>query len=201
MNEINPSKYIDKINKKNDSNNRIKKYINGLFVRLFFVTVILLSLAIIYKKESNLSDQISNYFFEENISFTKIKKMYDKYLGGLVPIIKDDKSVTQVFNEKLNYSNTSIYYDGVKLSVADSYLVPALSEGMVVFIGEKENYGKTVIIENLDGVDYWYSNITNTSLKLYDYIEKGSLIGEVKKELYMVFSRNGKFLNYEEYIS
>ena len=201
MNEINPSKYIDKINKKNDSNNRIKKYINGLFVRLFFVTVILLSLAIIYKKESNLSDQISNYFFEENISFTKIKKMYDKYLGGLVPIIKDDKSVTQVFNEKLNYSNTSIYYDGVKLSVADSYLVPALSEGMVVFVGEKENYGKTVIIENLDGVDYWYSNITNTSLKLYDYIEKGSLIGEVKKELYMVFSRNGKFLNYEEYIS
>jgi len=79
-------------------------------------------------------------------------------------------------------------------------LVPSIDEGMVVFVGEKENYGKTVIVENLDGVDFWYGNIASTSLKLYDYIEKGSLIGEVNNELYMIFSKDGKYLNYEEYI-
>ena len=71
---------------------------------------------------------------------------------------------------------------------------------MVVFIGDKENYGKTVIIENLDGIQYWYGNISNTSLKLYDYVQNGDLVGEVKDELYMVFSREGSYLNYEEYI-
>jgi len=52
----------------------------------------------------------------------------------------------------------------------------------------------------LYGVDFWYGNIASTSLKLYDYIEKGSLIGEVNNELYMIFSKDGKYLNYEEYI-
>ena len=71
---------------------------------------------------------------------------------------------------------------------------------MVVFIGDKENYGKTVIIESLEGIDYWYCNIHNTSLKLYDYVEKGTLVGEVQNDLYMVFSKDGNYLNYEEYI-
>lgn len=202
MNEIDPSKYVNIINKNNkkDTSSKTRKYLTNLLVRNLVVVVILFSLAIIYKSESSLKDNISSYFFEENISFTKIKKMYDKYLGGLLPVKKEENSTTEVFNEKLSYSSSSIYYDGVRLSVTDGYLIPSLEEGMVVFIGEKENYGKTVIIENLDGVDYWYGNITNTSLKLYDYVEKGALVGEVNSDLYMVFSRDGKYLNYEEYI-
>ena len=36
---------------------------------------------------------------------------------------------------------------------------------------------------------------------MYDYIEKGKLLGEVKgKELYMVFQKEGKYLNYKEYL-
>ena len=184
MNEIDPSKYANIINKSNkkDNSSNIKKYLTNLVVRMLVVVVIIFSLAIIYKGDSSLKDNISTYFFEENISFTKIKKVYDKYLGGILPI-KKEENTTEVFDEKLNYSDSSIYYDGVKLSVSESYLVPSLEEGMVVFIGDKENYGKTVIIENLDGVDYWYGNITNTSLKLYDYVEKGAFVGEVNYNL------------------
>lgn len=201
MNEIDPSKYEHIINKNNkkESGTNPKRYLNSLLLRTVVVVVILFSLAIIYKSNSSLKDNISSYFFEEEISFTKIKKMYDKYLGGILPI-KNEDNTTEVFNEKLSYDSSSIYYDGVKLSVADSYLVPSLEEGMVVFLGDKENYGRTVIIENLDGIDYWYGNIANTSLKLYDYVEEGSLIGEVNSNLYMVFSRDGNYLNYEEYI-
>ena len=201
MNQIDPSKYekiIKRSNKKDEGSN-IKKYLINLMIRTLTVLVIILSLAVIYKSNSSLKDNISSYFFEENIPFTKIKKIYDKYLGGILPIKKED-DITEVFDEKLQFSDSSIYYDGVKLSVSESYLVPVLEEGMVVFVGEKENYGKTVIIENLDGVDYWYGNISNTSLKLYDYVGKGSLIGEVNNDLYMVFSMDGKYLDYEEYI-
>ena len=87
------------------------------------------------------------------------------------------------------------------MTVGDNYLVPTLDEGMVVFIGEKENYGNTIIIENLEGINFWYANINNTSLKLYDYVEKGTFVGEVNKNLYMVFSKDGNYLNYEEYIN
>ena len=202
MNGIDPSKYDYIINKKSKKEDSVfKKYLTNLCIKCLLVVVILLSLSIIYKSDSNLKDRISGYFFDDSISFTKINKLYDRYLGGILPIKNNiDSGVTEVFNEKLSYGSTSIYYDGVKLEVNDNYLVPSLEEGMVVFIGDKENYGKTVIIENLDGVDYWYGNITNTSLKLYDYVEKGTLVGEVQSNLYMVFSRNGKYLNYEEYI-
>lgn len=211
MNEIDLSKYEKIINKNRDKDKNknknegkdedkfFKKYFSSFFMKLLVVSVLLVSLAIVYKSDSFLRDKISGYFFEEDISFTKIKKIYDKYLGGILPVEKND-NVTEVFDEKLRFDSSSIYYDGVKLSVDDSYLVPSLCEGMVVFVGDKENYGKTVIVESLDGVEYWYGNVSSTSLKLYDYIEKGSLVGEVQKEFYMVFSTEGKYLNYEEFI-
>ena len=71
---------------------------------------------------------------------------------------------------------------------------------MVVFIGNKEGYGNTVIIEDLDGIYNWYGNIDNTSLKLYDYVDNGTLVGEVNNTLYLVFSKGDKYLNYEEYL-
>ena len=70
---------------------------------------------------------------------------------------------------------------------------------MVIFVGEKENYGNTVIIEQVNGVEVWYSNI-KSSVKIYDYIEKGSLIGEADGTLYLVFKKDGNILNYEDYI-
>lgn len=204
MNGIDPNKYeniINKINKnKNDKNKNIRSYLINLSLRLLVVFVIFLLLTVIYRTDNTLKDSISSYFFKENISFTKIKKLYDKYLGGLLLTTKE-QTITDVFNEELNYNSNSIYYDGVKLSVSENYLVPSLTEGMVVFVGDKENYGKTIIIENLEGICYWYGNIKNTSLKLYDYVEKGSFIGEVSSELYMIFSKDGKILNYEEYIN
>ena len=201
MNEIDSNKYLNIISKKNKIEKKCftNKYFVNLLIRTLLVVVSLLFLTIVYMNNDVLKDKINKYFFYEGISFAEVKKVYNKYLGGVLPTIKED-TVTEVFNEKLNYSSSSIYYDGVKLSVSDGYLVPTLDEGMVVFIGEKDNYGKTVIIENLDGIYYWYGNIINTSLKLYDYVEKGSLVGEVNNDLYMIFSKNGKFLNYEEYI-
>ena len=80
-------------------------------------------------------------------------------------------------------------------------MVPAIESGVVVFLGQKEEYGQTIIVEQINGVEVFYSNVEPVELKLYDYIEKGKLLGEVKgKKLYMVFSKDGKYLNYKDYI-
>ena len=53
----------------------------------------------------------------------------------------------------------------------------------------------------MDGIDIWYGNMTSTSVKLYDYIEAGDLLGETSNNyLYLVYSKNGEYLNYEEYL-
>ena len=80
-----------------------------------------------------------------------------------------------------------------------NYLMPALQSGIVVFIGEKEGYGQTVIIQGTDGVDVWYANI-NSTLKLYDYVEKQSLVGEsINDELIILVQKDNEFIEYSAY--
>ena len=154
------------------------------------------------KSNTTYKDFIEENIYNNNFSFAKIKTFYNKYLGGVEALDGIVNNTSPVFNETLTYNNESIYYDGVKLEVSTSYLVPSLEEGLVVFVGEKENYGNVIIIQGIDGVDIWYGNMANTSIKLYDYIEKGTFLGEVKENtLYLVYSKEDKFLNYQEYLN
>ena len=187
-----------KKNKKQD-----KSFINSkACTKLLLLICIFLIGCIICKNDISYRNEIYNKIYKENISFVGVKNFYNKYLGGIIPldnIIKEDNT-KMVFNEQINFSSYSKYLEGIKISVNDNYLVPIIESGMVIFIGEKEGYGNTIIIEGLNGVDIWYSNIINSNVKLYDYIEKGSFLGEVNKELYLVFCNNGDYLEYEDYI-
>ena len=101
----------------------------------------------------------------------------------------------------MTYENDSKYHDGVKLTVAKNYLVPIQEEGMVIFIGEKENYGNVIIVEGVDGIDIWYGNMETSTAKLYDYVEKNTYLGTTKDNtLYLAYQKDGKFLNYQEYL-
>lgn len=201
MNDIDVSKYLKKINKNNKKeDSKIKKYLKSLSIRVLIVTILFLSLLVACKSNSKLKEKIHDYIYTEDISFTKIKNFYNKYLGGVLPL-KKESDTKEVFNEKLSYNSKSKYIDGVKLSVNSNYLVPVINEGMITFIGEKKDYGSTVIIEDLNGLEIWYGNINTTNLKLYDYVEKGSPLGEANEILYLVYSKDGKFLDYEEYLS
>ena len=79
-------------------------------------------------------------------------------------------------------------------------MVPVIESGIVVFIGDKDDYGKTVIIEQVDGVDTWYGNVDNINVSLYDYVSKGEFLAEANNSFYMVFQKDGKYLNYKDYI-
>ena len=172
-----------------------------MILRSLIVIVLFLILAILSKSSKIYKDTIVTNLYEKNISFTKIKKLYTKYLGGIVPLDKVTPDTTPVFHEQLEYTNASIYYDGVKLEVIDKYLVPIIEEGMIVYIGEKENYGNVVIIEGIDGIDIWYGNMETTAVELYDYVEKSSYLGQTKdNNLYLAYSKDGKFLDYKEYL-
>lgn len=179
----------------------LKKGIRSFINRLLIVTIIFLSCLILIKSNNSFKNILIKYVYEDSFKFTKLKAIYEKYFGKILSIDKVAPKEEAVFNEKLEYSKANVYNDGAVLTVTDNYMVPTLESGIVVFIGEKEGYGSTVIIEQVDGIDVWYSNVKANNIKMYDYIEKGSLIGEVKgKKLYMVFQKDGAFLDYKKYI-
>ena len=186
---------------KKNKEEKIIKYLRSLIFRSMTVIVLFLILAILSKSNPQYKDTIINNIYEKNISFAKIKNLYTKYLGGIVPLDKKVEQELQVFNESLEYNTENIYHDGVKLNVSKNYLVPILEEGMVVYIGEKENYGNVVIIEGIDGINIWYGNMNTTTVKLYDYVEKNAYLGTTKDDiLYLVYQKDGKFLDYKEYL-
>lgn len=169
---------------------------------LKFIILIILTIATIFILKFNSEFKISfyKYVYEENISFAKINNWYKSKFGSNLPFSDYFDETLPVFNEKLSYSEANKYKDGVSLSVGYDYLVPALDSGIVIFIGEKEGYGNTVIVQQENGIDVWYSNLKEVNLKLYDYIKDGSLIGNVDENLYLVFIKDGEVVDYQEYI-
>ena len=203
MNNEDIIRYKKRLNKKNNNidDNYFKKYLKNFCIRSFIVVIIFLFLAIICKSNSSFKDTIYKNVYETNLSFTTFKNFYEKHLGGISFLDKMVSDVKPVFSPTLEYSNLSKYYDGVSLDVTTNYLVPVLESGIVVYIGKKEHYGNVIIIQGMDGVDISYANMYSSSVSLYDYIEKGDLLGEVDgNKLYLVYSKDGKVLNYEEYL-
>ncbi len=174
----------------------IKKSTVLKFLILVFLTIITLILL----KNNQFKTNFYKYVYENNINFASINKWYENKFGSALPFSKYFEEVTPVFNEKLNYKEKNKYKDGVSLTVDDNYLVPALDSGIVIFIGEKKGYGNTIIVQQENGIDLWYSNLKEINLKLYDYIKEGSLIGVSNNNLYLVFTKDGEVVDYQEYI-
>lgn len=190
-------KYLNKKGKKSSSKSFIYKFI----IRVFVCILLVLALLIFLKYDKNNKQIIYKYLYENNINFATLNNWYQEHFGDILPfqnIVKDNTEL--VFNEDLVYKDASVYKDGVKLNVDSNYLVPIIESGIVVFIGDKDNYGKTVIIQQVDGVDVWYGNVDNINVSLYDYVSKGEFLAEANNSFYMVFQKNGKYIKYQDYL-
>lgn len=196
MNDIYTSKFKMNQSKKNDN------YISKIFTKvLISIIFFLVSMIFINYNDSN-RNLFNKYFFEENFNFNYFTNLYNKYFGEILPPKEDVGDNSMVFNETMTYKNIEPYIDGFSLEVSQNELVPILQSGLIVFVGEKENYGNTIIIQGIDGVDIWYSNVSLGGYTLYDYVEKGKVLGEAtESHINLVFNKNGTYLGYEEYIN
>ena len=183
----------------NKKNNNV---LYNFFIKFLIVILFTVSTLIVLKKYPSLKEKFYINIYENNISFASINHMYQNIFGSPIPFGDYFESkIKPVFNEKLSYYKSEDYQDGVKLIVDNNYLVPSLESGMVIFIGDKDNYPNTVIIEQVNGVDVWYSNIENINVNLYDYIDKGTLVGStIDDKLYLVYKKNGEIIDYHDYI-
>ena len=172
-----------------------KKYIKSLFIRILLSVIIFLALSIFVNYSDNNLLFFKKNVYDKSFNFSAFTKIYNKYFGKVLPEASD----LVVNKNVLVYSDVSTYHDGAVLSEVKS--VSPFKSGIVVFIGEKENYGNTIIIQGMDGIDYWYGNVIDVSIKLYDYIESETVIANAKdNKLYVVFMKNGEVLNFEEFV-
>ena len=158
------------------------------------------------KLNNNFKNFIRENVYNKNISFAIINDYYKKIFGNPSKIVEDvfdygnNNDIDMVFSEKLVYKEKIDYKDGIKLIVNSNYLIPIQESGIIVYLGNKDGYGNTVIIQQINGVDMWYVGVNNLNVKLYDYVEKGNILGEVENnELLILYQVDGKFVDYKKY--
>ena len=194
-------KYLQKKGSNQEINIR-RKIILSFLNKTLISGLLFISTLCMIKMYPETKDIIEKKVYQDNISFSAINSFYQKYFGNIFPMdtILED-STRMVFNEQLSYQDKEKYLDGVKLTVGEGYLVPVLESGIVVFVGEKENYGPTIIVQQVNGIDVWYVGVDSSSIKLYDYVEKGDLLGKaLDTNICLVYQKAGEFLDYQEYL-
>ena len=189
--------YLD--NSKDEGSNKIKTLSRRIVSELLLSIIFLLVSIILI----NRSDKVKE-FYQENIytnswSFTKFNSLYNKYFGSLV---KDYQvpDTSSVFNETLSYSHIEDYLNGSILSVSSNYMVPVIESGIIVYLGDKDALKNTCIVQGVDGVDIWYSNIDISKLTLMDYVNKGEFLSTtLSDKLYLTLERGNEYIKYEDY--
>lgn len=172
-----------------------KKYLKFLTIRILLSIILFLTISIFVNSSNKNLLIYKKYCYDKNLNYSKFTSIYNKYFGKVLPEAKQ----ISVSKGVIEYSEVNSYKDGAVLKT-NSAIYPYKS-GIVVFVGEKEDYDDTIIIQGMDGIDYWYSNVTDINVKLYDYVETSDIIANPKEDkLYVLFSKDGNFLNYEDYI-
>lgn len=182
----------------NEKKKQSKKIdINNIISKALLSIIFLLVSIILINKNDSIKEFYKKEILTDSISFVKFNDIYNKYFGNITKTYTPEKLV---FNESLQYLSMDNYLNGKVLNVTNNYMVPSLNSGIIVYLGNKDDLGNTCIIQGVDGVDIWYSNIDTSNLTLYDYVNKGDVLGTtLSDKLYLTLEENNKFIDYETY--
>ena len=166
--------------------------------KISITTILVFFGTILINKSNYIETYLYNNIYDNPLNMAEFKEIYN-VIGDIIPfqnIIKEEA----VFNEKSSYKDINKYNNGIRLTLNNNY-VSSIDSGIVIFIGNKDNFNKTVIIENSNGVEEWYGNLNNINVNLYDYVKKNDLIGDTfNNTLYLEFKKGDKYLDYKEFL-
>lgn len=188
------SKYYKKMKAKERVNSKNNIWLSKLLVS---VIIVLCSL-IVTNLNGTIREEYKKLILEKNISFSSINKFYEKYIGRLGNKNVDESLVSNVITDtsKIVKDANGSYL----VNLGMDYPLTFMESGIIVYIGEKDDLGNTIIVQGNDGVDLWYSNVINSEYGLYDYVKKGDLLGTLSSDkLLLTIVKDGNKLPYEEY--
>ena len=171
--------------------NKIKAFIRKMINKLFTVIIFTMLVIII----SNYSNSFRSFVIDKVLNSTMDFSIVNNLIDNFTSIFKSEKETLMVSN--LNNNRTEKYLDGIKYFVSEDEEVFVKDSGIVTFIGNKTGYNNTIIIQQSNGYYAWYGNIKE-SVKLYDYLEKGSSLGRAENEYYYVLLKDDKPININE---
>lgn len=175
------------------------KFIYSILVKTLIVVVLFLASLIYIKQSDKNKNNFKSVVYNNSLSFAKIYNVYKKYLGDVIPfknIFKDNTKL--VSSEKLTYKSITKKDNGYLLFISNNYTISSITSGIVIENKKDSNYINMITVQDKNGLNITYGILTDINVKLYDYIEKGEIIGVASDKLYLSFKKDNKYLSYEE---
>lgn len=170
------------------------KYIDKLFIRIFFSSLLLLIVTYFTSFDNKFKNKITNAF-DENINFLQLTNKVDSlFLNKLFN--KGDITVySKTFYEQVEYKNGVNYVSNSSTSAVES-----LVDGVVIKI-EKANNLYSVYIQSIDDVIYEFRNLESIDVFIYSYVNQKDVIGKaIYDDVYyrfeLLINKDNEYLNY-----
>lgn len=195
------NKKLKKEKKDDDNKSALSKFLFTILIKSLIVVLLFLSSMIFIRQNDKNKKIFKEKVYNNSLSFAKIYNLYSKYLGDALPFkdtIKDDTK--KVSNEKITYSSIKKVGDDYLLAVPSNYTLQSIKSGIVIEVKKDDKYKNIVKIQDKSGVNITYKNLNEVEVKLYDYVEKGEILGSTSDKLYINFEKDGKYLSYEKYL-
>lgn len=152
---------------------------------------LVLIVAIIFQNDGKYFEpfkEVVQSALEQDFQFAAVSEWYEDKFGkplALLPFSNDKKEPDseQIEPEYALPAAGRILQEfeangqSITIETEKGETVSAMKEGVVRFIGEKEGFGKTVIIQHSDKSESWYGNLHSIDADLYQFIEKGASVG------------------------
>ncbi|HDX9579165.1 TPA: M23 family metallopeptidase [Bacillus pseudomycoides] len=183
-----------------------------LLFKLLLSAILVLAVAILFKNQANSFEEprtVVKQVMKEEFQFAYVSKWYESKFGKPLSFLPSSEKKSP--QKEKNYAvpasgkvmqNFQVNGQGVFVQTAANAVVESVNEGIVVSIGQKEEFGNTIEIQHADGTESWYGNLGETSVKLYDYVAKKQKVGTVANgKFYFAFKKNEKFIDPIQVIS
>ncbi|WP_070120808.1 M23 family metallopeptidase [Bacillus marinisedimentorum] len=194
-----------------------------LIFRILTASALFLSAGILFKDTTPALDEARSAVtstFEQEFQFAAVSTWYKDTFGTPVALLPEKEAEREgtPAGDKLESSYdyavpviggkvTESFEkngEGIHLETGGNSAVEAVKEGIVIFAGQKEEFGNTVIIQHADGTktwETWYGNLEDIDVRLYDFIETKTRIGTVKQgdsgagSFYFAIKQDGDFID------
>lgn len=95
--------------------------------------------------------------------------------GALWPLAGEGGSVTSRFGwEDDKSGGRRRWNSGVRIAAPGQSPVRAVLDGSVVYVGQREGFGHTVVVEHKDGFRSYYSNLEDAAVRVGDKVTRGA---------------------------
>lgn len=176
--------------------------------------ILVLVIAIVYKSSTPQALPIQQFVKQTMTSefqFAAVSAWYEERFGeplAILPKLPTDNpeaTVTQDYSTPASgrvVKEFSEQTKGVLIETTVGANVEAMKGGQVIFVGQKEGIGNTVIIQHEDKTTSWYGGLSDMTVSPYERIESGRSVGFVSDKeqgdggtFYFAIEQGGSFID------